>query len=118
MDDPRHRERRWVDGAPASSTCDAGNRVPPFPTAAAFRSGDLLQCGPALIEKANLKSIEVHSRDHDPRSTTDPMKSKFLRVLLALAVTLTFSALAQTGSAATPSSPDGAAAAAPATTTT
>jgi outer membrane protein len=33
------------------------------------------------------------------------MKSKFLRVLLAVAATLTFSALAQTGSAATPSSP-------------
>jgi outer membrane protein len=33
------------------------------------------------------------------------MKSKFLRVLLAIAVTLTFSALAQTGSAATPSNP-------------
>jgi outer membrane protein len=33
------------------------------------------------------------------------MKSKFVRVLLALAVTLTFSALAQTGSAATLSSP-------------
>ena len=33
------------------------------------------------------------------------MKSKFVRVLLAVAVTLTFSALAQTGSAATPSSP-------------
>jgi outer membrane protein len=33
------------------------------------------------------------------------MKSESLRVLLALAVTLTFSALAQTGSAATPSSP-------------
>lgn len=32
------------------------------------------------------------------------MKSKFVRVLLAIAVTLTFSALAQTGSAATPSS--------------
>jgi outer membrane protein len=32
------------------------------------------------------------------------MKSKFLRVLLAIAVTFTFSALAQTGSAATPSS--------------
>jgi outer membrane protein len=40
------------------------------------------------------------------------MKSKFVRVLLAIAVTLTFSALAQTGSAATPSS----AAAAPAST--
>ena len=40
------------------------------------------------------------------------MKSKFVRVLLAIAVTLTFSALAQTGSAATPSS----AAAVPATT--
>lgn len=33
------------------------------------------------------------------------MTSKFLRALLAVAVTLTFSALAQTGSAATPSSP-------------
>jgi len=33
------------------------------------------------------------------------MTSKFLRVLLAVAVTFTFSALAQTGSAATPSSP-------------
>lgn len=33
------------------------------------------------------------------------MKSKFLRVLLAVAATLTFSALAQTGSAATPSNP-------------
>jgi len=33
------------------------------------------------------------------------MKSKFVRVLLAVAVTLTFSALAQTGSAAIPSSP-------------
>jgi outer membrane protein len=33
------------------------------------------------------------------------MKSKFLRVLLAVAVTFTFSALAQTGSAATPSGP-------------
>ena len=39
------------------------------------------------------------------------MKSKFVRLLLAIAVTLTFSALAQTGSAATPSS-----AAAPAST--
>jgi len=53
------------------------------------------------------------------------MKSKFLRVLLAIAVTFTFSALAQTGSAATPSNPSGAAAnplpssvpSAPATTT-
>ena len=33
------------------------------------------------------------------------MKSKFLRVLLAVVVTFTFSALAQTGSAATPSGP-------------
>src|SRR5579864_2968160 len=35
------------------------------------------------------------------------MKSKFLRILLAIAVTYTFSALAQTGSAATPSTPAG-----------
>lgn len=40
------------------------------------------------------------------------MKSKFMSILLALAATFTFSALAQTGSAATPSSP----AAPPATT--
>ena len=38
------------------------------------------------------------------------MKSKFLRVLLAIAVTFAFSALAQTGSAATPSSPSAASA--------
>jgi outer membrane protein len=41
------------------------------------------------------------------------MKSKFVRVLLAIAATYTFSALAQTGSAATPSS-SGAASALPA----
>jgi len=40
-----------------------------------------------------------------PRSSTDPMTSKLLRILLACAVTLTLSALAQTGSAATPSGP-------------
>jgi len=49
------------------------------------------------------------------------MKSKLLRILLAIAVTLTLSALAQTGSAATPSgaaaTPTSPAAAAPATTT-
>lgn len=49
------------------------------------------------------------------------MKSKFLRVILAIAVTVTLSALAQTGSAATPSSPAAAATtpagSAPATTT-
>jgi outer membrane protein len=49
------------------------------------------------------------------------MTSKFLRVVLAVAVTFTFSALAQTGSAATPSSsaatPASPAATAPATTT-
>jgi outer membrane protein len=42
------------------------------------------------------------------------MKSKFLRVLLAVAVTYTFSALAQTGSAAIPPSSPGAAPANPA----
>jgi outer membrane protein len=42
------------------------------------------------------------------------MKSKFLRVLLAIAATYTFSALAQTGSAATPSSSSAAAPALPA----
>ncbi len=49
------------------------------------------------------------------------MKSKFLSILLAIAATFTFSALAQTGSAATPSSaaaaPSTPASSAPATTT-
>jgi outer membrane protein len=45
------------------------------------------------------------------------MTSKFLRVLLACAVALTVSALAQTGSAATPSSPASSPAAAPAPNT-
>ncbi len=45
------------------------------------------------------------------------MKSTFLRVLLAVAVSLTISALAQTGSAATPSTAAAPAASAPATTT-
>jgi outer membrane protein len=44
------------------------------------------------------------------------MKSKFLSILLALAATFTFSALAQTGSAATPSSPGATTPAAPSTT--
>ncbi len=45
------------------------------------------------------------------------MKSKFMSILLAVAATFTFSALAQTGTAATPSNP-AAALAAPAATTT
>jgi outer membrane protein len=49
------------------------------------------------------------------------MKSKFMSILLAIAATFTFSALAQTGSAATPSSPastpNAPSASAPATTT-
>jgi outer membrane protein len=95
--------------------------VPPFPTAVATAAKISFQCGPALTDENDLKNdIEVHSRNQVPRSTTDPMKSKFLRVLLALAVTFTFSALAQTGSAATPSSPAATPAipaSAPATTT-
>jgi len=46
------------------------------------------------------------------------MKSKFVRVLLAVAAMYTFSALAQTGSAATPSSASSTPATAPATTPT
>jgi Skp family chaperone for outer membrane proteins len=46
-----------------------------------------------------------HSRNHVPRSSINPMKSKFLSVLLAVVVaTLTLSAFAQTGSAAPASS--------------
>jgi outer membrane protein len=51
------------------------------------------------------EGIEVHSRNYVPRSSTDPMTSKFLRLFLAAAVLLAISALAQTGSAATPSAP-------------
>jgi outer membrane protein len=75
-----------------------------FSTAAA-RSEGLIQCGPALTEEAIGKDSEVHSRNQVPRSSIDPMKSKYLRLLLAIAVTFTFSAWAQTGSAATPSGP-------------
>jgi outer membrane protein len=75
-----------------------------FSTAAASSEG-LIQCGPALTEEGIEKDIEVHSRNQVPRSSIDPMKSKYLRVLLAIAVTFTFSAWAQTGSAATPSGP-------------
>ncbi len=89
---------------------------------------DLFQCGPALTDEDDLKNeIEVHSRNQIPeprfrnqvpRSTTDPMKSNFLRVLLAIAVTFTFSALAQTGSAATPATTPASPAASAAPTTT
>src|SRR5215467_12222503 len=70
-----------------------------------LHSGDLIECGPALTEKRSESEFRSHSRNHVPRSSSNPMKSKFLRVLLAVAATFTFSALAQTGSAATPSSP-------------
>ena len=76
-----------------------------------YRGGDLIQCGPALTEETNLRTIfEVHSRNYVPtsnvpRSSIHPMTSKFLRVLLAAAITFTFSALAQTSSAAIPSAP-------------
>ena len=77
-----------------------------FSTAAASSEG-LIPCGPALTEQAigKNKDIEVHSRNQVPRSSIHPMKSKHLRFLLAIAVTFTFSAWAQTGSAATPSGP-------------
>jgi outer membrane protein len=80
--------------------------------AAATAAETSFKAAQRLIEKRSESEKKDHSRNHVPRSSTDPMKSKFVRVLLAIAVTLTFSALAQTGSAATPSS----AAAAPATT--
>src|SRR5438477_12245775 len=78
--------------------------------AAATAAETSFKAAQRLTEKRSESKKKDHSRNHVPRSTTDPMKSKSLRVLLALAVTLTFSALAQTGSAATPSSPSGAAA--------
>ena len=80
--------------------------------AAATAAETSFKAAQRLTEKRSESKKKDHSRNHVPRSSTDPMKSKFVRVLLAVAVTLTFSALAQTGSAATPSS----AAAAPATT--
>jgi outer membrane protein len=87
-----------------------------------YRSGDLFQCGPALIEENESDSDrEVHSRNYVPRSSTEPMTSKFLRLLLAPAVLIAISALAQTGSAVIPSAPSATptspAASAPATTT-
>jgi outer membrane protein len=80
--------------------------------AAATAAETSFKAAQRLTEKRSESEKKDHSRNHVPRSSSDPMKSKFVRVLLAIAVTLTFSALAQTGSAATPSS----AAAAPATT--
>src|SRR5262249_35050395 len=54
---------------------------------------------------------------HVPRSPIDPMISTPMRLSLAPAVFLAISALAQTGSAATPSSPSAAAANPPAVVT-
>lgn len=75
---------------------------------AAASSGDLI---PAFDCRKNLIDKTSSSRNRVPRSLTDPMKSTFLRLSLAVAVFLTISALAQTSSAATPS---GSAAATPA----
>jgi outer membrane protein len=59
--------------------------------------------------------VEVHSQNQVPRSSSDPMTSKFLRVLLAVAALFAISALAQTSSAATPNGSSAAPATPPAT---
>ena len=58
-----------------------------------------------LLKKRSESEIFEVSRswNYVPRSSINPMKSKFLSVVLAVAVSFTFSAFAQTGSAATPS---------------
>jgi outer membrane protein len=58
-----------------------------------------------LLKKRSESEIFEVSRswNYVPRSSINPMKSKFLCVVLAIAVSFTFSAFAQTGSAATPS---------------
>ena len=95
-----------MDGTPADSACKRWQSSTPFPTAAATAAETSFSCGPALTEEAILRAIsKVHSRNHVPRSSTDPMTSKFLRLFLAVAVLFAISALAQTSSAATPSSP-------------
>jgi outer membrane protein len=58
--------------------------------------------------------VEVHSHNQVPRSSSDPMTSKFLRILLAIAALFAISALAQTSSAATPSGSSAAPATSPA----
>jgi outer membrane protein len=70
-----------------------------------YRSGDLIQCGPALMEDKSESIHEILSWNQVPRSSIDPMKSKFLRLVLAFAAIFAISALAQTSSAATPSDP-------------
>jgi len=110
-----------VDGTPASSACDAGNFQAPFPMAAAAVAETSCSAAQRAPIKATESDLEVHSQDHVPRSSSHPMKSKFMRESLAVAVFFTISALAQTSSAATPSGPGSApatpAASAPATTT-
>jgi outer membrane protein len=59
--------------------------------------------------------VEVHSQNQVPRSSSDPMTSKFLRILLAVAALFAISALAQTSSAATPNGSSAVPATAPAT---
>jgi len=92
----------------------------PFPTAAISLGGDLIQCGPALTEEENLKVIRnVHSRNlvptrAVPRSASNPMTSKLLRLTLAAAVLLTITALAQTSSTSSAGSPAALASSAPA----
>jgi outer membrane protein len=99
--------RRWQSSAP-------------LPRAAATAAETYIECGPASVEEANSESdLEIHSRKHMlkkhvPRSSSDPMKSKFLRLVLAMTVVCAVSALAQTGGTAASSTGSKAAGAAPA----
>jgi outer membrane protein len=105
-----------VDGTPAALGVRRWQSSAPHPTAAATAAETSFSAA-QRDESSNLTAQFIPgtgSNDHVPRSTTDPMTSKFLRLFLAVAVILTISALAQTSRAATPSGP----AAAPATGTT
>lgn len=82
--------------------CNAGNPAP-NPTAAATAAETSFSAAQRGLKAATESEFGSHSWNHVPRSSINPMKSKFLSVLLAIAATLTFSAFAQTGSAATPS---------------
>src|ERR1700732_3893053 len=85
----------WVDATPSVSAGDAGNLVRLFRWRPLVVSGD-------LVGTARRYRKSYRSRNHVPRSSIDPMTSKFLRFSLVTAVFFAISALAQNSSAATP----------------
>jgi outer membrane protein len=104
-----------LEGTATASAFDAGNLVGRF-RRRPFVAEIFFEGGPAFAKNQRVKDVGVHSPNHVPRSSTDPMTSKFMRLFLAVAAFLAISALAQTGSAATPAGSSSASAAAPAAT--